>query len=144
MDLKIFRLSKAITYQPINPTYAIRIGSKNSDFEYELQKSGLYTIVKYIFDDDDPRWRHRKANSITINETIARKILIDFEEKGLDKETLLVHCIVGENRSPAVAIALNEIYDLGHDTEQLKREFPEATWYAYRMLLKIAGEFSKS
>jgi len=141
MDLKIFGLMEAVDYQPINPTYVIRIGSKRSDFKFALQESGLYTVVEYLFDDNDPtRWGKLSKNSITIDEVIARSILSDFKEKGLDKETLLVHCSMGKNRSPAVGIALNEIYNLGHNTEELKKRFPEANWYVYETLLKVAEE----
>ena len=139
MDLKIFGLVKAVAYQHTNPTYAIRIGSKKRNLRLALQESGLYTIVEYFFDDDDPtRWGKLSADSITIDETIAGKILSDFEAKGLDKETLLVHCLRGKNRSPAVGMALNEIYGLGQDTEELKQAFSEANWYVYEMLLKVA------
>lgn len=143
MDLKILGLAEAVAYQPTNSTYAIRIGSKKKGLKAALQQSELYTIVEYFFDDVDPtRWGKVSADSITIDETIAESILSDFKEKGLDKETLLVHCLRGENRSPAVGIALNEIYDLGHDTEELKKQFPETNWYVYEMLLKVAKKSS--
>lgn len=140
MDLKILGLIEAVTYQPTNPTYAIRISSKELVvLKTALQQSNLYTIVEYFFDDDDPTfWGKVSDDSITIDEIIAGNILSDFEEKGLDKDTLLVHCLGGKNRSPAVGIALNEIYNLGHNTEELKKQFPEANWYVYEMLLKVA------
>ncbi len=144
MNLKILGLAEAVAYQPTNPTYAIRISSKErAVLRAALQDSDLYTIVEYFFDDDDSTSLGKvSADSITFDETIAGSILSDFEEKGLDKETLLVHCLGGKNRSPAVGIALNEIYDLGHDTEELKKQFPETNWYVYEMLLKVAKKSS--
>ena len=139
MDLLIMGIKDATDYIPTHPTYAIRIASKQNDFNYKLQKSGLYTISEYLFDDDDPaRWGKISTNSITIDETIAGTILADFKEKGIDKETLLVHCSRGKNRSPAVGIALNEIFGLGYDTDELKKQYQEANWYVYRMLIETA------
>jgi len=142
MNLEILGSSDAIAYKPENPTYAIRIHSAMMRHVFALQESNLYTVVEYTFDDDDPtRWGKISRDSITIDEHIASRILDDFKEEGLDKDTLLVHCHRGKNRSPAVGMALNEIYDLGHDTEELKRKFPEANWYVYEMLLKVAKRF---
>ena len=143
MDLEILGLSRAQEYKPRNPTYAIRIKSGAfADFDdskiLPLQESDLYTIVKYIFDDIDPGYIPPSRNPVMINEDIAGKILEDFRREGLDKDTLLVHCSMGKNRSPAVGIALNEIYNLGHDTGKLKRKFPELNLYVYKMLLKVA------
>jgi len=139
MDLHIFNILEAIVYQPKNSTYAIRIASKRRDLEeHLLQPSGFYTIVEYLFHDVDPAFS--KNDSLIFDEPLAQKILDDFKQQGLGKETLLVHCMQGENRSPAVAIALNEIYSLGHDTEELKKKFPEANWHVYKTLLKVAKE----
>lgn len=143
MELEILGWRDAIIYEPKNPTYAIRIHSATTRFNFALQESDLYTIVEYTFDDNDPTgWGRMSRNSITIDEYIAGRILNDFREQGLDKDTLLVHYALGKNRSPAVGIALNEIYGLGHDTEELKRRFPETNWYVYDMLLKVAEKFS--
>ena len=139
MKLSIMGLDRAMEYIPTDPTYAIRIASKPEDFRFALQNSGLYTTVEYLFDDDHPGlWGKVSEDSITIDGIIAGKILSDFKEKGTDKETLLVHCSRGKNRSPAVGIALNEIFALGNDTGRLKKEYPEANWYVYRVLIETS------
>ena len=97
----------------------------------------MYTISEYVFDDNNEFYQ---ASLVTIDEKIARKILNDFEKKGIDKETLLVHCSLGKNRSSAVAIALNEIYNLGNDTRRLKKRFSEFNEYVYNMLIKVSKE----
>jgi len=132
-------LVNAMEYTPVAPTYVIRIASLQQDFRYSLKDSGLYTVAEYLFDDDDPtRWGRVSKDSITITERIAESILSDFKEKGLDKTNLLVHCSRGRNRSPAVGIALNKIFGLGHDTEELKKRYSETNWYVYEMLLRVA------
>ena len=144
MNLLIMSLFDAIKYIPSDSTYDIRIESPpNPGFDkpfaerYPLQKSDLYTIVEYNFDDRTPDFGSGKL----FDEEIARRLLTDFKERGVSKETLLVHCARGKNRSPAVGIALNEIFNLGYDTKELKQKYPEATWYVYRTLLDVAKRF---
>ncbi len=129
-------LSEAVEYQPVKPTYAIRIFSSfdDSDYKPELQESHFYQrIAKYIFDDNDSSC---KAGPVTITEDIANAIVIDFAESRNGVEALLVHCTRGRNRSPAVAIALNEIFSLGHDSKELKARFNESNWAVYKAILK--------
>ncbi len=142
MNLLIMNLFDAMDYVPTNSTYAIRIESPpNSEFHtkpfalrYPLQKSDLYTIVEYYFDDRTPDFGSGKL----FDKKIAQRLLADFKELGLSKETLLVHCSRGKNRSPAVGIALNEIFNLGHDTKDLKQRYREANRHVYDVLLEVA------
>lgn len=142
MKLFILDLFAAMKYIPSNSTYVIRIESPpNPEFDkkpfaerYPLHKSDFYTIVEYYFDDRTPDFGRGKL----LDEEIAQQLLTDFKERGSNKETLLVHCSRGRNRSPAIGIALNEIFRLGYDTAQLKKQYPEATWYVYRTLLEVA------
>lgn len=117
----------------------IRICAKITRFNYDLRTSPLYTIARYEFDDDVPgSYTSKLPGSCLFTEDLAARILRDFQERGSDKETLLVHCLRGENRSPAVGIALNEIFHLGHDTAALKRKYPHLNQYIYDTLLKFA------
>ena len=130
-------LSDAVDYIPNNPTYAIRIDSPAFAFcsHFALQDSSLYTIAEYSFDDQTPQWGDGKLFDVEI----AQRLLTDFKEEGLDKDTLLVHCSRGQNRSPAVGIALNESFGLGCDTDKLKRKYPEANWFVYDTLIEVVG-----
>ncbi len=136
MDLLIMGLGDAIQYTPKNKTYALRIDSDAFPFgsHFALQDSGLYTIVKYSFDDRTPRWGSGKLFDV---ET-AHRLLTDFKERGLSHDTLLVHCSRGKNRSPAVGIALNEIFKLGYNTTELKQKYSEANWFIYDLLMEVA------
>lgn len=136
MDLLIMGLLDSMAYEPTNRTYAIRIDSSFSPFGegFNLQVSSLYTIVQYCFDDRSPRRGYGKLFDVKM----ARKLLTDFKERGLGQDTLLVHCTRGRNRSPAVGIALNEIFKLGHDGEALKKQYPQSTWFVYDTLIETA------
>ena len=138
MDLHIFGLFDAIKFEPTKPTYAIRlISGKNYPEERKpLFDSHLYRGINcYQFDDITPR----VGRGILFTEAMAGKILEEFIVQRLYVDALLVNCFFGKNRSPAVGIALNEIYGLGHDTDALKEQYNEANWYVYETLKRVAG-----
>lgn len=45
----------------------------------------------------------------------ANSLLDNFTSHFKEGMNLMVHCFQGRNRSPAVALALNDLFDLGHD-----------------------------
>ena len=135
------RISDAIYHLPDKPTYAIRIASPgfNNLREFPLENSPLYVgISEYIFDDADDFYRPEWA--VMFDEDIAGRVLQDFEIHRDGCESLLVHCSKGENRSPAVAIALNEIFGLGQDSAALKEQYPDSNWFVYKILKKVAEQ----
>ena len=77
------------------------------------------------------------------NKQIASKLLSDFskvKDKGLE---LMVHCHSGQHSSVTLAIALNEIFDLGdHDIENLKERRGVPCSYIYDTLCFVAKGLS--
>jgi len=142
MNLLIMGLFDARDYQPNNSTYAIQIQSSLIDFQFNLKKSSLYTIVNYIFDDNWPGKRDKVTDrsTKTFDKNIAHNIITNFQKKGLDKRTLLVHCYNGISRPPAVAMVLNDIFDLGHDGDKLKKRYNGYNRYVYNLLLEVAED----
>jgi len=143
MEILVLRADQALEYAPSVPTYALRI--INSPKMRTLFPSGLLVqspnykqIKEYAFDDCDPLYNPEPKNTIMFNEKIAEQILCDFREGKDGCASLLIHCGLGLNRSPAVAIALNEIFRLGNDTEKMKRDYPLYTVYIYNVLRKMA------
>lgn len=130
-------LGQAVSHCPAKPTYAIRIWSNFDDSLFRgmfpLRGSANYKSVReYTFDavsDQEKR---------LLTPEIARQIITDFGEGRSECGELLVHCSKGESRSPAVAIALNEIFSLGEDMEKLKNVYSEANWRVYETILKEA------
>lgn len=115
MDLIITDIIGARFILPTCPTYVIRIQSEISTIDKMIghRENSFYTVREYTFDDRTPTLGSGKL----FTPDIAERILTDFRTDGLDKEALLVYCIRGKNRSPAVGMALNEIFGLGHDQE---------------------------
>ena len=137
MKLLIMGQGEASVYQPDDKTYAIRIMMSHPAFREcvpPLQNLDLYTTREYVFDDITPDL----GEGVLFEESMARQIIGDFSSDRDDCSTLLVHCARGINRSPAVAMALNDIFDLGHDTEKLKKKYSEANLYVYN-LMRVVG-----
>lgn len=142
MDLHIFGKWDAQEFQPSKPTYAIRIfSSYNTDSDKKpLATSPLYhRIVEQTFDDIWPDYPGVGfENPIMFSEEMADSIIRDFSAHKDSIDTLLVHCSRGINRSPAVALALNEIFNLGYNPHELKKKYPHATWFVYDTLKEVA------
>ena len=138
--MKVFAMDLlgASEYVPREPTYAIRIFSGwKQDGGIDLQESSLYRRVsKYVFDDVSPGLR--RENTILFDREMAKEMLKDFKPYVEECGCLLVHCIRGRNRSPAVALALNEIFSLGGDTTFSREEDCEINWYICNTLLDVA------
>ncbi|MFA5888017.1 MAG: hypothetical protein WC852_04885 [Candidatus Nanoarchaeia archaeon] len=150
MDIKIIGYRQAAKHKPSVPTLAIRIFDSYPDSDNSpkilLRDSSLYTICPYTFDDinldtllrDYPETDvfELRQKHIPFNENIAKQIITDFENNRKEKLELLVHCTLGASRSPAVAIALNEIFNLGNNTDKMKARYSAFNTYIYRLMLE--------
>ena len=139
MELYIFSKSDAVRFLPKKPTYAIRIISSWDDQEriMPLQDSEFYTRIRtYTFDDND--WY--KTGPVWIDNDLAGKILKEFEQDKNHIESLMVHCTQGKNRSPAVAMALNEIFNLGCEHSNLEKRFPDFNHHTYKTLIEASAK----
>jgi predicted protein tyrosine phosphatase len=146
MKIQIMTRIEAENFIPDNSTYAIRINPPNKP-QNPLVSSPNYTrITEYNFDDAYPLnypLRHfvtcfRNSRKKLFDEEIARKILEDFSAYKSQCETLLVHCRHASGRSPAIAMALNKIFDLGESQTKIIFGFPFLNIYIYHQMLKTA------
>ena len=113
MEIVILNRKKSGEYSPTKLTYAIRIRDFNDRKRLpKLMDSHLFQEVKiYRFDDADPDSHGRGP----LKEGLAERIITDFQKLRNNCECLMIHCNQGESRSPAVGLALNDIFDLGYD-----------------------------
>jgi len=159
MEIIICSFWAATNFQPTKPTLAFRVydaypSSINSKGKNLLKESDLYTNIKeYILDDTDTdtilesypelntpeNWVEWKKEEPIIK-GVTSTILRDFKKCYQQAECFLIHCTIGVSRSPAVAIALNEIFDLGEDSDFLKKKHPCYNKFIYRMLKETALE----
>jgi len=131
------------TYHPVVPTLAFQIfDSYPRSAKTVLPNSPLFTVCSYTFDDIDldqllehyPKtdMDQLARKHVLFDQVIAQKILADFAMKRADTLDLLIHCTLGASRSPAVAVALNEIFGLGQI--DLKERYPAYNHFVYRLL----------
>src|SRR3989338_10747350 len=121
IELLIMSRGDISTYNPPVPTYVIQISSSFDPAVDPLIDSEFYTRRHYIFDDNDHRF---KAGPVFLDDHIAQAIVSDFQSNMAQVQALIVQCSLGRNRSPAVAIALNDLFSLGYDSEILKKQYP--------------------
>jgi len=141
MTVLIANLIDALDYKPIRPTYAIRIRSGKTQDEYfpRLKDSPLYLAVKeYIFDDIDP-WDEDK-DGLLFNRDIAKNIIEDFLKYRANTQDLLVHCLHGANRSPAIAFGMNDLFNLGADSRAIVKKYNFGTWWMAKLLINTGVE----
>lgn len=81
---------------------------------------------------------HAYARDTLFDHEMAKKILMDFEEHKNNTEQVMINCIRGKNRSPAIGIAMNEIYDWG--INGLKEKFPGYRRFVYDIMKESAKE----
>lgn len=141
MQLHIMGVEGLGRYVPDCPTYVIRCWGSHDEFmrEYFNLDSPLYRHIDvHEFDDRWPSF----GEGILFTEEMARGMLGRFSRRDADIGALLVHCVHGKTRSPAVGMALNEIFGLGHDPAGLKERFPEFNTHVYQTLLRVSQECS--
>ncbi len=137
MEIVIKTLFDVIKYEPLNPTYVIRIFSPGkytkpiSERAQLIESPNYKKQFIYFFNDE--------IFNIS-DETNARKLIADFSRNKDGIESLLVHCVLGQNRSPAVAIALNDIFNLGNDRRELMRLYPKFNQSIYRRMVEIGNQ----
>lgn len=143
MNIHIMGSRTANTYLPVVPTLAFQIfDSYPGSPKITLRNSPLFTVCSYTFDDIDldqllkhyPETDLNKLaqKHVLFNRTLAQEILDDFTIQKIDNLDFLIHCTLGASRSPAVAIALNEIFNLGQ--QNLKERHPAYNHFVYRIL----------
>ncbi len=147
MKLLIKSLNEATEFVPENKTYAIRISSEYDfleQFEHFLESDNWVEVNRYLFDDVWPGMQ-RSDDVIYGRETMFSvekgiEIIEDLKEHISDIETILVVCTYGQNRSPSVGLALNDIFELGHDSASLKEEHPRYRPFIYNTMLEAAED----
>ena len=142
MKINIMSLGSALVHIPKSPTYAIRIKLSEYLRDPEMNFGNLvesplfHSVNEYVFDDIYSQ--RSDSSNVLFTPEIASGMLIDFLNERNGCDTLLVHCERGKNRSPAVAMAFNDIFHLGHDRDKLKSEYQGYNWHVYHVLMREA------
>jgi len=143
-------------FVPEKPTAVMRIFSKNSALNMSygpLRRSPNWVwVVNYFFDyivqiTADEMDRLSRSTSpedleyAYLSRDLAGEIVYNFNSVRPEIECLMIHCKGGISRSPAVAIALNEVFELGHD--KLPLQYPDFNLAVYQMVRDAGLELLK-
>ena len=160
MAITVLPKQLAATYEPTERTKVIRLMDNQPEQRETyppLKESPLYiSVQEYFFNDENPdeRWptdpvakdyelrRFLQENKRLFDEDIAMKIMADFED-GQEFKDLLVHCSAGISRSPAIAIAMNDIYGLGEDPLKMRTKYNKHNTFVYRIMMETAEKLGK-
>jgi predicted protein tyrosine phosphatase len=142
MDLHILGLCDAADYIPDNSTNVFRIFSSRDEINSipppPLQESDLYVHVgDYVFEDNDTFPIVSESGPKWFDETIAERMIGDYLESRNQAGAVLVHCTLGQNRSPGVGIAFNDLFDFGLDSETLQEKYPSYNRFVYQTLMNV-------
>lgn len=147
MSLLIMSQRQAVYHLPAVPTTALRIfDSYPGSLKLPLVDSPFYSVQEYVFDDQDldslqtyyPHldFAFLARQHVFFDDELAQKILVDFDKLRGSCIDLLVHCTLGGGRSPAVALALNDIFNLGYNSEEIKKKYQAYNPFVYRLLME--------
>ena len=76
-----------------------------------------------------------------MSDQMADSLVGDFAGELSNIEALMVSCTLGKNRSPAVAMALNDVFSLGHDTGSLRQIYSNYNNDVYQSILEAGERF---
>ncbi|MBW2965101.1 hypothetical protein KY363_06595 [Candidatus Woesearchaeota archaeon] len=128
----------AVMHEPERPTHVISIFSSLSylNVYHKLVEDPLFEVHRYQFDDISLDSGYGKL----FTPEIAQDIITDYAEARAHCPDVLVHCTYGRNRSPAVGIALNNIFGLGYSSWGLKQQFPDYNRWIYNVMMAAGRE----
>lgn len=114
MEIVILDRLSARDYEPKNnKTSIIRIYESSGDILSLKHDSKFKNVFTYRFDDIDVDIKNNVSEKLYgISPDCAKQIIEDFKNIKDNTDTLIVHCMAGISRSPAIAFALNEIFNL--------------------------------
>jgi len=111
---------------------------KNEDWNkmLEIERKNYPKMTKESLIDYYESRGHPYRGCTLFDPKKAKKILSDFDKFKNEVDTIVVHCIRGKNRSPAIGIAMNEIY--GWEIEGLKKKFPNYRRFIYEIMIDVS------
>jgi len=130
MDIHVLNREMAGKYVPDKPE--ILIGILNSkppeNVPVNVVPSNFrLAYLTYVVDDIDEKFE----DYILISRDTASRIVDDFLRYRDRIEGFAVHCLAGLSRSPAVAVALNECFSLGHEQREFFSEYYTVNYAVY-------------
>lgn len=138
MEIKVFSLAKAVKYEAPKPTYVISVREDLSHY-FDNELKDLYTKLDENFTKQELITVNRcTLPDLNIPEDVLESIIVDFNNKGRNKEIFLAHCHGGRTRSPTIAKALNQIFHLNQNPQEFLPENYIPDPFLYESLIRSA------
>jgi len=131
-------------HTPQDPTYGIGIDS-NLFRDVYVPPEGNTNWLKfrtYKFDHTAPS-DAVDDREIIFDEELARRVIIDFSSYVSRTTVLIGSCYQGANRSPGLIIPCNDIFDLGHDTEELLSRYPHYDQHVFDTMMMTSEKMKR-
>jgi len=158
VKITVLSLKDVQIYKSPRLACLIRIfGDEESYNEYFNVEGSFVKSAVYFFDDLDLYLEtkygkdHLKKiihaeNPQIFHKILALQIISEFDtwKKHESFEELVVHCYVGAGRSPAIAMALNEIFQLGYQTQDLIKLYPEYNEYIFDVMVLVGKDYIRN
>jgi len=155
MLITVLSLKEVKTYRPTQLSYLIRIFGNEESYHEDPKIEGYFlNHAVYFFDDVDLylesnygkehlRQIIRSEHPQLFHKRLALKIISEFDTRNRQSsfDELVVHCYLGAGRSPAVAMALNEIFQLGYQIQDLINRYPEYNQYVFEVMVQTGQEY---
>lgn len=136
MIIKVLNREQAEQLKPQEKCAIISITDFESDivkFEYNNNIKGVLRL--HFLDEDDLSYvRNKSKDTYRLFSTGDAIKILNFVDEMIDKiEVLYIHCLAGWSRSPAIAAALCDIYNIESDTDWFFQYSPNV--FVYRKLM---------
>ena len=126
MDIIIAGHRLAREFRPTGRAYAIRIFGSGGEYDADAAEP---LNGEYVFTDtvrfDETRKLNEGKSGLWFDGWMAQAMIGRFLAHRERCNQLLVHCYAGEERSPAVAKALNDRFELGERVFRLSGHVPD-------------------
>ena len=128
IDILVMSAARAAAYEPSRHEVCISIGDPNSE---PVPLSGKFAGVLRLAFSDIATPSPFESHGLFATEHA--RAIIDFVDRWRDVDRIVVHCLAGLSRSPAVALAIAELR--GMRTADLERQYPMwNTWVRERLV----------
>ena len=129
IDLQVLSVSRAIAYIPSDREVCISIA--NPGVSATVLSPKFAAVLRVSFSDIAAP---SPFPFDQLFDTDHARAIVEFVTRWADVDRIVVHCVGGVSRSPAVALAIAEL--LGQPTDELERQFPMWNTWVRQQLVK--------
>jgi hypothetical protein len=136
IDLLVLSVTRATAYTPSGREVCISIA--NPGVNATVLSAKFADVLRLSFSDITAP---SPFPFDQLFDTDHAQAIVEFVMRSTDVDRIVVHCVGGMSRSPAVALAIAEL--IGQPTDELERQFPMWNTWVRHELLKAGCDFAR-